>query len=572
MANGKCEAANGRRFSHLAISHLPFAMFCYTARVLPSSLQPRPRRAFPAWLLAVISGGLQVLIFPSPSAGFLCWIALAPLIIAVLDGRNASGESYRAPRLLRSFGFGYLSGIVWYAGSCYWIYHVMHSYGGLEPVVAVLILFAFCLYLGLYHGAFALLLAFAARGSRANLGRALLLAPFLWVAVELARARITGFPWDLLGTAQVSNIALTRVAAFTGVYGVSFEIALINAGFAAALLVPLRSRSMMLGGALTVAVLLEAGNLFHPAASPHDHIATLVQQNIPILEPEQWTPEFFERTLAGLDATSIPAARDAEAQQGIPGLILWPESPAPFFATRPDFRAALTSMAREANAYVVAGSLGLKQSSVPDASQPLYNSAVLVAPTGEWAGRYDKIHLVPFGEYVPYRDFFSFAGKLTREVGDFARGTERRPLDVGQFKLGVFICYESIFPDEVREFARNGAQVFVNISNDGWFGPTGAPGQHLNMVRMRAIENHRWVLRATNTGITASIDPLGRVVARAPSSQRIALNAPYAPFSETTFYTRHGDWFAYACAIIAAAGTIFSLNSRVSGRLIWTKN
>lgn len=532
------------------------------------------QRAWP-WLLALISGVLQVLIFPSPSLAFLSWIAVTPLIIAILRAAaKSSSNNYHAPKLLRSFALGYLCGVVWYGGSCYWIYHVMHSYGGLERVVAVLILLAFCLYLGLYHGLFGLLLALGARGREPHVGRALLLAPFFWVAVELARARITGFPWDLLGTAQVGNIALTRVATFTGAYGISFEIALVNAGFATAFLVPLRKRGALLGGVVAVALLLEAGNLVHPAPSVHDHLATLVQVDIPILEENQWTSSLLQNTLRSLEQISVPAAQHAETQQGLPGLIVWPESPAPFFAPDPRFRAALSEMARQASAYVVAGSLGVNQAAGAERQQ-MYNSAALIAPTGNWAERYDKVHLVPFGEYVPYRELFSFAGKLTREVGDFSSGAQRRPLDLGQFKLGVFICYESIFPDEIREFALRGAEVLVNISNDGWFGPTGAPGQHLNMVRMRAIENRRWVLRTTNTGITAAIDPYGRVVARAPANQRLALDAPYARISATTFYTRHGDWFAYGCAIISLVGLIFlriSFRRGPRGSLIWTRN
>jgi apolipoprotein N-acyltransferase len=534
------------------------------------------QRAVP-WILALTAGVLQVLIFPSPSLPFLAWIAITPLMVCILrDAAKSSSNNYHAPKVLRSFALGYLCGVVWYAGSCYWIYHVMHSYGGLQPVVAALILFGFCLYLGLYHGLFALLLALGARGREPHVGRALLLAPFFWIAVELARARITGFPWDLLGTAQVDNIALTRVATFTGVYGVSFEIAVINAGFAAAFLVPLRSRGTLLGTVLGVAVLLQAGRLVHPAPSAHDHVATLVQVDIPILEENAWTPQLLHRTLQSLEAISIPAARDAEAQQGVPGLIVWPESPAPFFAPDPNVRTELSEMARTSSSYVVAGSLALGPEASADRQQ-MYNSAALISPTGDWAERYDKIHLVPFGEYVPYRELFSFAGKLTREVGDFTPGANRRPLDVGAMKLGIFICYESIFPDEVRQFAQRGAQVFVNISNDSWFGPTGAPGQHLNMVRMRGIENRRWVLRSTNTGITTAIDPFGRVVARAPSNQRLALNAPYARISDNTFYTLYGDWFAYACAIISVAGLIFlrissSRKPRGSGRLIWTRN
>ena len=254
------------------------------------------------------------------------------------------------------------------------------------------------------------------------------------------------------------------------------------------------------------------------------------------------------------------------------GLIVWPESPAPFFANDSVFRQAVTRLGQEASAYVVVGSLGLKQEDRPGVPQQLFNSAALISPAGDWAARYDKVHLVPFGEYVPFKSIFVFAQKLTREVGDFNPGTSRQPLSAGGNRLGVFICYESIFPDEIRQFARNGAQVLVNISNDGWFGPTGAPGQHLNMARLRAIENRRWVLRATNTGITTVIDPFGRLIASAPRNQRIALNAPYALINDTTFYARHVDWFAYSCAIIGVAGLLLPFHTRLPGRLIWSKN
>jgi apolipoprotein N-acyltransferase len=176
-----------------------------------------------------------------------------------------------------------------------------------------------------------------------------------------------------------------------------------------------------------------------------------------------------------------------------------------------------------------------------------------VSPNGDWISRYDKIHLVPFGEYVPFKQVFSFAGGLTKEVGDFSRGTSRAPLDAGGTKLGVFICYESIFPDDIRQFANNGAQVLVNISNDGWYGDSGAYAQHLKQSRMRAVENNRWLLLDTNTGRTAGIDPNGRIVTSAPRKTRTVLPAPYALITATTFYTRHGDWFAYLCAIISVA-------------------
>ena len=206
---------------------------------------------------------------------------------------------------------------------------------------------------------------------------------------------------------------------------------------------------------------------------------------------------------------------------------------------------------------MVVGSIGVENAMMsPQHVTQIFNSAALVSPSGDWGPRYDKIHLVPFGEYVPFKDFFSFAGGLTKEVGDFSRGSSREPLPAGDQKLGVFICYESIFPDDIRQFVANGAQVFVNISNDGWYGDSGAYAQHLKQARMRAVENARWLLRDTNTGVTAAIDPFGRVVASVPRKLRNVLEAPYALSDETTFYTRHGDWLAYACAIISTGSDL----------------
>jgi apolipoprotein N-acyltransferase len=232
-----------------------------------------------------------------------------------------------------------------------------------------------------------------------------------------------------------------------------------------------------------------------------------------------------------------------------PELVVWPESPAPFYTGVPRFRSALSQVATSAQAWVVAGGLGVQSAS--NLPQEVFNSAALVSPSGEFTARYDKIHLVPFGEYVPFRSWLSFAGGLTKEVGDFSRGVSRQPLQAGDEKLGVFICYESIFPDEVRQFANHGAQVLVNISNDGWYGDSGAYAQHLKQARMRAIENSRWLLRSTNTGVTAAIDPFGRLAQSLPRKVRTALAASYSLSNSTTFYTRHGDWFAYACAIIS---------------------
>ena len=526
-----------------------------------------------AWLLVGLSSLLQVLIFPLPGLYVLSWVAFAPLIVALLRARPAGALeidgaiNLQAAKPGQAFLLAYVSGILWYAGTCYWIYNTMHEYGGLSVPLALLALFLFCLYLALYHGLFGLLLSLAVDSGRDN-RRALVAAPFLWVAVELARTRVTGFPWNLLGTAQVDNISLSRITTWTGVYGVSFEIMLVNVAVAAAFLVPRKKRRTLLIAALAAAAVLQAGRLVEAPALPADHAALLVQENISV--QANWTRDAFERTLRELTDLSVKRATTWSGvepgltlgiSQGLKpnniDLIVWPESPAPFFASDPLFRNPLSRMARATHTWVVSGAIG----STPamqggkSASQ-IFNSAALVSPSGDWTARYDKVHLVPFGEYLPFPQLFAFAGGLTKEVGEFQSGASRAPLDAGSTRLGVFICYESVFPGEVREFADQGAQVLVNLSNDGWYGDSGAYAQHLNQTRMRAIENGRWILSATNTGVTASIDPYGRTVARLPRKERDALVAPYALTSVITFYTRHGDWFCWLCAIISAGALV----------------
>jgi apolipoprotein N-acyltransferase len=511
-----------------------------------------------AWLLMLLSAGLQILIFPLPNLYLLGWAAVAPLLIALLRARRPDtlqlqeGVKLMPASAWQAFLLAYVCGILWYGGTCYWIYGTMHHYGGLNAAAAVGVLFLFCLYLALYHGAFGLMVSLLAGNSPFS-RRALLLAPAAWVAVELARDRITGFPWDVLGVTQVDNASLARIATFTGVYGLSFEIMVVNAALAAAFLVRRDRRKILLLAAVAAAVVLQAGRWVSLPPLPADHTAILVQQNIPVLEGADWTREYFEDTLRDLTSKSLNAAlQSSPAGEPRPDLIAWPESPAPFYTSDPVFRDAVTNLAREAQAWVVAGSLGTRNAGqMPDQATEVYNSAVLVSPGGDWVGGYDKVHLVPFGEYVPFRRLFSFAGGLTQQVGDFSHGISRAPLHAGGARLGVFICYESIFPNEVRQFAANGAQVLVNISNDGWYGDSGAYAQHLKQARVRAVENARWLLRDTNTGVTAAIDPYGRILAGAPRKERTILRAPYALSNVTTFYTVHGDWFAYLCAIIS---------------------
>ena len=522
---------------------------------------------FSAWLLILLSSLLQILIFPLPGLYIFSWVAFAPLIVALLRTR-AAGEleidgavKLQPAKPAQAFLLAYVSGILWYAGTCYWIYDTMHQYGGLSAPFALLALFLFCLYLALYHGFFGLLLSLTTGPGRDN-RLALLSAPFLWVAVELARTSVTGFPWNLLGTAQVDNVSLSRITTWTGVYGVSFEIMLVNVALAAAFLVPRKKRSTLLIASVAAAAVLQAGVLVAAPALSTDRSALLVQENLAV--DANWTRAAFERTLREVSDLSLKSEVSARSSRGAadskPGtldLIVWPESPAPFFTSDPLFREPMSQLARTANAWVVTGAIGNSPATPGRANpSPVFNSAALISPSGEWTARYDKVHLVPFGEYLPFPQLFAFAGGLTKEVGEFTPGESRAPLNAGGTQMGIFICYESVFPGEVREFADQGAQVFVNLSNDGWYGDSGAYAQHLNQTRMRAIENDRWILSATNTGVTASIDPYGRTVVRLPRKERAALVAPYALTSVTTFYTRHGDWFAWLCAIISAGAII----------------
>ncbi|MDE1175445.1 MAG: apolipoprotein N-acyltransferase [Edaphobacter sp.] len=541
-------------------------------RVLPARL----------WAAAVLSGILQVLPFPIAGpvpvwrTGF-CWVATLPLLWA-LTRTDSNGKELTAGACA---ALGYASGIVWYLGNCYWIYQTMYLYGGLAKPIAVMILVLFCLYLGLYHALFGWLIGLARR--RFGVQGALLLSPFVWVAVELARARITGLPWDLLGITQVDNPLLIRLAPFTGAYGISFVIAAVNALW----LVRIRIRERrytrvtltVAGVALVVFYMLGLRRIQTPGRSAATATATLVQENLEVgaaaTGPENSEQELLEsfsylsrypgeRMYLGIpEMPHTPAVRFLD--RGEPrdvDLIVWPESPAPFEEKDSGFQAALARLAQEAKAPVIVGNIGMDRDPGTKRGFQLYNSASFVTPQGEFAGRYDKMHLVPFGEYVPFKDLFFFAQNLLHEAGTFDAGRHRVVFAVNGHKYGTFICYESIFGDEIRQFVKSGADVLVNISNDGWYGDTSAPWQHLNMVRMRAIENHRWVLRATNTGVTASINPYGRVVEAAQRHIRTSIRVGFGYEHDVTFYAAHGDLFAYLCALVTAAAAWTGLRRR----------
>ena len=547
------------------------------------------------WVIATFSGILQVLSFPIAGPvpvwrAALCWIALAPLLWA-LTRDNAEGDPLST---LQGAALGYCSGFVWYLGNCYWVYATMHAYGGIAKPASAGILVLFCLYVGLYNALFGALITTFRRRVK-SIQWTLLLSPFAWVAVELARARITGFPWDLLGIAQIDNPLLTRLAPITGAYGLSFVIVAVNALWLMRISVKQRRHTRTALTLAVVAIILLyvafLRRLEAPFLEGDPGIATLVQENLEVgaAAANSGPPLTKTEMLQTFSSLSLFPPRD-QVCSGIPELpstacagrvtlrpggspdearylshtdmIVWPEAPNSFYESDPEFRAAMSRLARAAEAPIIVGNIGIDPDRHTKRGYNLFNSAEFIQPDGSFAGRYDKMHLVPFGEYVPYKNLFFFAGSLLADVGEFDFGTHRSIFKTGGHSYGAFICYESIFGEEIRQFEDHGAEVLVNISDDGWYGDTSAAWEHLNMVRMRAIENHRWILRATNTGVTASIDPQGHVIMAAPRHIRTSLRVAFNYEHDVTFYAAHGDLFAYLCALLTAAGLGWSMMSR----------
>ncbi|MBI4461455.1 MAG: apolipoprotein N-acyltransferase [Acidobacteria bacterium] len=485
---------------------------------------------------ALLSGLFLILCFPKPHLSFLAPVALLPLLLAIIG----------QPRRGWLFLYGYATGVVFLAGTMYWIYSVMLTFGSLSTPVAASVLVLFVLVFALFFGLYSWWVGEIARRDRTA---ALLLAPAVWVAMEFLRTHlITGVPWNLLGYALAQHPELIQSAAYTGVYGISFLLAAVNAALAAAWFLR-RRRALWLVPAIVILVALLATRLRLPAVEPTEQ-ALLVQTNLPQLT--SFEPDWARRHQQRMQELYRLTAQAAAEHNPPPTLVLWPEVPAPlYFHHDSALRAQLMALAQTTQAHLLVGIVDYRKDS--QGRDHPYNSAVMLAPSGELVGQYDKIHLVPFGEYVPWSRVLRFAGRLVAEVSDFAPGTSKTLLPTGSGRATVVICYEAIFPGLVRSLVARGADLLVNISNDGWFGESAAPAQHFNMARVRAVETRRYLLRATNTGITAVIDPFGRVVARTAEHERTALAAGFAPQRERTFYVRYGDWFAWLCLVVGVA-------------------
>ncbi|MFA6142184.1 MAG: apolipoprotein N-acyltransferase [Candidatus Omnitrophota bacterium] len=492
--------------------------------------------------LIALSAFLLILSFPNFNLEFLAWFALIPLFFAV-DNQKP----------LRAFALSYICGSLFFLGTVYWLIHVT-----LPGMVAV------ALYLALYFGLFGLIASYSLRLKPHH---SLIFVPAAWVALELARSHfLTGFGWNLLAHSQSYTPVAIQIADIFGAYGVSFLIILVNIGIFIAI-----KQSQKKENALTyfMIVLFVIYLAFAYGTFRLKNIFTgenlrvaIVQGNIP--QTKKWDAAFREEILSKYERLT----REAAAQK--PDIIVWPETSVPgFLESEEDLLGRITNLSRDIAIPLLVGTP--REDAV--SREAYYNSAVLLYKDGKIAKRYDKLHLVPFGEYVPFRKVFSFVENFAPSpIGDFKAGSDYTVFNffierksggdktrlkfIKNVKFSCLICFEDIFPDMTRRFVNNGALFLVNMTNDAWFGRTNAPYQHAQNSIFRAVENRVNVVRAANTGYSCFIDQKGRVIAQVGEPGRRIFTDGYKicdiVLTKTrTFYTVYGDLFAYLCVIIS---------------------
>lgn len=481
--------------------------------------------------LSALTGLGLFLSFPPPALWPLAFVALVPLFLA-LD-RAGPGSA---------FWLGTLAGMVFYPLNLSWATHAMAAYGGLSWGLSLFLLLLLSLYLALYLGVFSASWVWLRPAS--GVGR-VLLAGSLWVTLEFARTYLlTGFPWAFLTYTQSQALPLIQIASVTGMYGVSFLVVLVNAAIAFALrhrgravLAP----ALVVSLALLVSLAYGSRALSLPEPSGSLRVAVL-QGNID--QGVKWDPAFRRATLDTYERLTREGAR-----RGV-DLIVWPEAAVPFLLRHePEALARVSRLASEAKRFLLVGSPDLEEGR-------FYNSAFLISRDGALLQRYYKIHLVPFGEYVPLRPLLGFAEKLAKgAIGDFSPGREPTVFRLPGGRFGVTISYEAYFPSEVRRLFRRGAGFLVNITNDAWYGRSAAPAQHLAMTVFRAVEHGASLVRSANTGVSAIVDPRGRVLAQSAIFTEAVLVGKIQGEGGGTIYTRVGDLFAWlAMAGSAGAG------------------
>jgi apolipoprotein N-acyltransferase len=480
-----------------------------------------------------LTGLLLFAVFPPLDYRFLAPFALIPLLYALVQN---SDESWQARWLIPFFG-GWIAGTLQWGLTCSWIRDTLAMYGGLTGPLSWLAIALFAVAKGLH---LAVLAALAKPFLKRPWGGLAVAA--LWTGIERTHGPL-GFTWLLLGNAGIDMALPLRLAPVTGVYGLSFVFVLVTC---AVLFVLLRRPRWHLLYAAPLVLLW----LVPPVRMDKAPKAEAVSLQPAISETEPITEDDNLRMVRRLSFATLQESMNPA--RPTPQMVLWPEAPAPFYYyDDPAFREQMDTMARLAGVPTIFGGVAR----TPE-GQPL-NSAFFLNGEGHLSGRYDKRFLVPFGEFIP--PLFGWINKISHEAGDFAAGTRTEIFTAGDHSIGPFICYEAAFPHLVREVAATGANVFVNLSNDGYFGRSAARTQHLLLARMRAVENHRWLLRSTNDGITVSIDPAGRIWDRFPEGKRIAGRLRFGWESGLTAYTQDGDWFAWSCLGLGLAAAALEM-------------
>lgn len=478
-----------------------------------------------------MSGILLVLIFPRFNFEVLAWFAFIPLFSAI---------EAKTPQLAALSGF--ITGMIFYAWGLSWINNTLINYGNLPQVVSFMVLGLLAAYLSFYTALFCYLIR---RVCKDNQGLLFLFAPVLWTAIEYIRSTHSeyGFSWLGLGYSQFQTLPVIQMAEITGVYGVSWLIMLVNVGLYLAWKSWKRGPGLNMGVrflSVTMLVLvlwLGYGSfaLNRTVKAPSLTVA-LIQGNVE--QAMKWNPVYQRVVMSKYKDLTLKAA------QSNPDLIVWPETATPFFYNQhPPGTEFVQDLARQTATPILFGS-PFTQNAIH------YNSAYLVSETGDTQNRYDKIHLVPFGEFVPFRKILFFIEKMVVMIGDFGRGKVATLFDVAGYKAGVSICYEMIFPDLMRQAVKNGAHFLVNITNDAWFGKSAASYQHMSMGALRAVENRVPIVRAANTGISGTITANGVLQDETELFVEAAKITQITPRQgRLTFYSAYGDVFSWLCLL-----------------------
>lgn len=435
----------------------------------------------------------------------------------------------------------------------------MSHFGGLPFPAAIGLNFLLIAYLALYVGFFCALIRLVALNDEQAL---LLLAPALWVTLEYAKGQLfTGFPWVSLAYSQYQNLSMIQIADFGSIYSVAFVIVLLNTALYL-FLVSRRTRDLFVG-LLALLLTFSYGKfrLSQTAIKADSVSIAVIQGNI--RQSEKWDNRFQKLTIEKYLRLSESVLQNNHNTR--PDFILWPESALPFiYGTEATHEKAIFDFVKKEKMDLIVGAPSI--TTMKSGQIKLFNSALLLNPLEGLASRYDKMHLVPFGEYVPFSDFFFFADKFVSGISDFSPGRTARVMSAGESQIGVAICYEVIFPDLVRQFVKNGAAIMTTITNDAWFGQSAAPYQHFSMLVFRSIENRVPFARAANTGISGFIDDRGKIIARSKLDVEATLTEALIPGEQLTLYTLYGDLFVVPCAIIAVLFLLTGFRNKAGHR------